>query len=192
MDPKYRLRPWCDALGISHPPAPQAWTLGLLARCHLEAGEAVTAEGLFRAALDGLKGVVEEEGDGGGFSERQGQGAGSAVVLFPSPLHPYSRAATLKAYAGLLSQWENREGEGGIAARRADTVRRRSLSAARSFVSFPETHRQMTVKIRVKSSSTTACKEASKTWVPNVKRSSNSRRRVSPVISAACFDSTPS
>ncbi|CAM9243530.1 unnamed protein product [Ascophyllum nodosum] len=109
-----------ELLPSGHPAT--AWTLGLLARCHLEAGEAVTAEGLFRAALDGLKGVVEEEGDGGGFSERQGQGAGSAVVLFPSPLHPYSRAATLKAYAGLLSQWENREGEGGIAARRADTV----------------------------------------------------------------------
>lgn len=85
----------------------------MLARCHLEAGEAVTAEGLFRAALDSL--VEEDRG-----SERQGA---KANALFPSPIHPYTRAATLGGYAELLLQWEKREREGKIAAQRAESVR---------------------------------------------------------------------
>lgn len=101
----------------------QAWTLALLARCHLETGEAVTAEGLFRAALDNLGGAVGED-DGG--SERQGA---KANALFPSPIHPYTRAATLRGYAELLLQWEKREGEGEIAAQRADSVRHAFTSA---------------------------------------------------------------
>ncbi|CAN0272650.1 unnamed protein product, partial [Ectocarpus sp. 8 AP-2014] len=69
-----------------------AWTLSLLARCHVAAGEAVTAEGLFRAALDSLQVALP--------------------LLFASPLHPYTKAATLRGYSELLLQWEKREAEG--------------------------------------------------------------------------------
>lgn len=97
----------------------QAWTLGLVARCHLIAGEAVTAEGLFRAALEG----VGEESANGGIVRDSRSGAAAMSVLFASPIHAYSKAATLRAYSQLLLQWEKRETEGDIIARRAETVR---------------------------------------------------------------------
>lgn len=101
--------------------AVQAWTLFLLARCHLTAGEAVTAEGLFRAALDGLQGIAEEVDDGIVGSQRP-TGAVAPSILFASPIHPYSKAAMLQGYSELLLQWEKREAEGEIAARQAKTA----------------------------------------------------------------------
>lgn len=87
------------------------WTLALLARCYLAAGKAVTAEGLFRAALDGSCSVGEQKSE-----------AASMPILFSSPIHPYSKAATLRGYSELLLQWENREAEGENVARQAETV----------------------------------------------------------------------
>eukprot|EP00903_Cladosiphon_okamuranus_P019609 g18034.t1 len=105
-------------LPAGHPAT--AWTLGLLATCHLVAGEAVTAEGLFRAALDGLTGVAEEDGDIA--KGHRPAGAVALPVLFASPLHPYSKAAMLRGYSELLLQWEKREAEGEATARTAETV----------------------------------------------------------------------
>lgn len=100
---------------------PQAWTLSLLARCHVAAGEAVTAEGLFRAALDSLQGIAEEVDDGIARSQRPA-GAVALPLLFASPLHPYTKAATLRGYSELLLQWEKREAEGEVVARQAEKV----------------------------------------------------------------------
>lgn len=99
----------------------QAWTLGLLARCHFVAGEAVTAEGLFRAALDGLGGVGEESQNGGIVGGQRSGGASMAVVV-ASPIHPYSKAATLRGYSELLTEWEKREAEGDTVTQRAESV----------------------------------------------------------------------
>ncbi|CAM9705322.1 unnamed protein product [Scytosiphon promiscuus] len=98
-------------LPVGHPAT--AWTLCLLARCHLAAGEAVTAEGLFRAALDGMQGIAEEA-DGDNAMSQRPMGAVAPAILFASPLHPYSKAAMLRGYSELLLQWEKREAEGEI------------------------------------------------------------------------------
>lgn len=82
-------------------------------------GEAVTAEGLFRAALDGLQGIAEEVDDGLVRSQRSAE-AVPPPILFSSPIHPYSKAAMLQGYSELLLQWEKREAEGEIAARQAE------------------------------------------------------------------------
>lgn len=84
------------------------------------AGEAVTAEGLFRAALDGLPGVAEEADDI--TRSQRSAGAVPLPVLYASPLHPYSKAAMLRGYSELLMQWEKREAEGEATARRAEIV----------------------------------------------------------------------
>lgn len=99
----------------------QAWTLGLLARCHFVAGEAVTAEGLYRAALDGLEGVAEDS-QSGGIVGGQRPGEAAMAVVVASPIHPYSKAATLRGYSELLGQWEKREAEGETVTRRAEAV----------------------------------------------------------------------
>ncbi|CAB1098815.1 unnamed protein product [Ectocarpus sp. CCAP 1310/34] len=106
-------------LPIGHPAT--AWTLSLLARCHVAAGEAVTAEGLFRAALDSLQGIAEEVDDGIARSQRSA-GAVALPLLFASPLHPYTKAATLRGFSELLLQWEKREAEGEVVARQAEKV----------------------------------------------------------------------
>lgn len=93
----------------------------MLARCHFVAGEAVTAEGLFRAALDGLAGAAEESQNGGIVGGRRPGEAAIAVVI-ASPIHPYSKAATLRAYSELLTKWEKREAEGETVTRRAEAV----------------------------------------------------------------------
>eukprot|EP00904_Undaria_pinnatifida_P011212 jgi/Undpi1/7220/HiC_scaffold_22.g09693.m1 len=108
-----------ELLPSNHPAT--AWTLGLLARCHFVAGEAVTAEGLFRAALDGLAGAAEESQNGGIVGGRRPGEAAIAVVI-ASPIHPYSKAATLRAYSELLTKWEKREAEGETVTRRAEAV----------------------------------------------------------------------
>eukprot|EP00752_Nemacystus_decipiens_P017555 g15732.t1 len=107
-----------ELLPTGHPAT--AWTLCLLAQCHLVAGEAVTAEGLFRAALDGLPGVAEEAGDIA--KSQRSAGTVALPVLFASPLHPYSKSAMLRGYSELLMQWEKREAEGEVAARKAENV----------------------------------------------------------------------
>lgn len=99
----------------------QVWTLALLGRCHLVAGEAVTAEGLLRAALDGL-GTVGEEARGTSATNLVGGLTASPLDLFPSPLHPFSKAESLRAYSELLMQWEKREAEGEGVLRRAEKV----------------------------------------------------------------------
>lgn len=89
----------------------------------------MTAEGLFRAALDGLRGIAEEADD----EVLKSQSSGVAVahpILFPSPIHPYSKAATLRGYSELLMQWEKREAEGEIVTRQAETVSFHSLGEA--------------------------------------------------------------
>lgn len=108
--------------------APKAWTLSLLGRCHLVAGEAVTAEGLFRAALDGLPGVAEEADDIA--KSQRSAGVVAPPVLFASPLHPFSKAAMLRGYSELLMQWEKREAEGEVTARQAETVSERTTALA--------------------------------------------------------------
>lgn len=80
----------------------------------------MTAEGLFRAALDGLPGVAEEADDIA--ISQISAGAVGLPVLFASPLHPYSKTATLRGYSELLMQWEKREAEGEVTARRAEAV----------------------------------------------------------------------
>lgn len=81
----------------------------------------MTAEGLFRAALDGLPGVAGEIDDMA--KSQRSAGAVPLPALFASPLHPYSKAAMLRGYSELLLQWEKREAEGEAAARRAENVR---------------------------------------------------------------------
>lgn len=103
-----------------------------MARCHLVAGEAVTAEGLFRAALDGLPGVAEEADDIA--KSQRSAGAVALPVLFASPLHPYSKAAMLRGYSELLMQWEKREAEGEATARQAKTVSATSLASLDSLM----------------------------------------------------------
>lgn len=94
----------------------------MLARCHLVAGEAVTAEGLFRAALDGLDAIG---GEGSGTAAATTTAAAAVTPgFYPSPIHPYSKEATLRGYARLLLQWEKREAEAEQALRRADLVRK--------------------------------------------------------------------
>lgn len=44
-------------------------------------------------------------------------------VLYPSPIHSYSKEATLRGYAKLLLQWEKREAEAEQVLRQADLVR---------------------------------------------------------------------
>ena len=44
------------------------------------------------------------------------------AVVIASPIHPYSKAATLRSYSELLTQWEKREAEGGNVTRRAEAV----------------------------------------------------------------------
>lgn len=81
----------------------------------------MTAEGLFRAALDGLRGIAEEAND----EVAKSQSSSVAVappIMYPSPIHPYSKAATLRGYSELLMQWEKREAEGDIVTRQAETV----------------------------------------------------------------------
>lgn len=118
----------------------QAWTLALLGRCHLVAGEAVTAEGLLRAALDGFETVGREEGSTG--SDSRGIGGALVVagpILFPSPLHPFSKADTLRAFSELLMDWEKRESEGERVLRQAEQVRRVCLLFALVFY-FSNSH----------------------------------------------------
>lgn len=103
----------------------QAWTLALLGRCHVIAGEAVTAEGLLRAALDGFKTVGGEEGSANSISNVAGRAPVAAgPLLFSSPLHPFSKANALRAFSELLMNWEKRESEGGQVQRQAEQVRR--------------------------------------------------------------------
>ncbi len=82
----------------------------------------MTAEGLFRAALDGLRGIAEETND-----EIVKSQSSAPPILFPSPIHPYSKAATLRGYSELLMQWEKREAEGEIVSRQAETVSNQSF-----------------------------------------------------------------
>lgn len=100
-----------------------AWTLALLGRCHVIAGEAVTAEGLLRAALDGFKTVGGEEGSANSISNVAGRAPVAAgPLLFSSPLHPFSKANALRAFSELLMNWEKRESEGGQVQRQAEQV----------------------------------------------------------------------
>lgn len=96
----------------------QAWTLALLGRCHLVAGEAVTAEGLMRAALDGLQNARENDSN----TAVGGRGMVPGTLVFPSPLHIFSQANSLRAYSELLMQWEKREAEGERVALQAERV----------------------------------------------------------------------
>ncbi|CAM9243330.1 unnamed protein product [Discosporangium mesarthrocarpum] len=91
-----------ELLPPGHPAT--VWTLALMARCRLEAGEAVTSEGLFRTAL----GAMEPIHRGGAKHHREEE----MLSLHPSPVHPFSLAATLRSYSELLQQWEKREEEG--------------------------------------------------------------------------------
>ncbi|CAM9881570.1 unnamed protein product, partial [Hapterophycus canaliculatus] len=106
-------------LPAGHPAT--AWTLCLLARCHLAAGEAVTAEGLFRAALDGMQGIAEEVNGHTAMSQIS-KGTLAPAILFASPIHPYSKAAMLRGYSELLLQWEKREAEGKIVGRQGQAA----------------------------------------------------------------------
>lgn len=83
------------------------------------AGEAVTAEGLLRAAVDGFGGVGE---DGVDSNVVVGGQAAAGTIIFPSPLHSFSKAGALRAYSELLAQWEKREAEGEGLLRRAEKV----------------------------------------------------------------------
>ncbi|CAM9701715.1 unnamed protein product [Chrysoparadoxa australica] len=78
------------------------WNLTLLGQASLLADQAVTSEGLLRAALDKL--------------EASSRGAS----LHPSPCRPFALAATLEIYSGLLSRWEGREPEGEATKERAE------------------------------------------------------------------------
>lgn len=87
------------------------------------AGEAVSAEGLFRAALDGLENIGGrgmEDGIGG---DKVPKIAG-IYASYASPIHRYSKAATVRGYSDLLLQWEKREAEGESVARQAEAVSR--------------------------------------------------------------------
>ena len=92
----------------------------------------MTAEGLFRAALDGLRGIAEEADDEAVKSQSSAMAVAPPVV-FPSPIHPYSKAATLQGYSELLMQWEKREAEGEVVARQAKTVSTHSFGQAYNF-----------------------------------------------------------
>lgn len=107
----------------------------------------MTAEGLFRAALDGLPGVAEDDIA----KSQRSAGAVALPVLFASPLHPYSKAAMLRGYSELLKQWEKREAEGEITARQAETVSVKKLwphcvPACLLVRSCPYSHRKCRVK----------------------------------------------
>jgi hypothetical protein len=89
--------------------------LRLLALLHFVEAKAVTAEGLFRGALDKFAALPVAGGSGGGSG---GGAAGSSSLLDAAqrwqalPLPCSAQAgSTLHAYAALLGQWEKREGE---------------------------------------------------------------------------------
>lgn len=84
------------------------------------AGEAVTAEGLLRAALDAL-GALEDSNPASTLVG--GQEVVEGVTLYPSPLHSFSKAAALRVYGDLLMQWEKREVEGQRMLKQAQEVR---------------------------------------------------------------------
>ncbi|KAG5191083.1 hypothetical protein JKP88DRAFT_347507 [Tribonema minus] len=84
------------------------WVLAQLARCCHLAGSAVTAEGLFRSAMEKM--------------DPEDVRGKQALAMHPSPANIFLLQGTLSMYSQLLLQWEKREAVGRKMQQRAQDL----------------------------------------------------------------------